>query len=45
VVDSLRGKGLISNQKAKDLLGWKPAVPLDEGLRRSEAWLREVGIL
>lgn len=31
--------------KASRLLGWKVSVPVDEGMRRSEAWLREVGQL
>ena len=44
-VDMLAGRGLISNQKAKDLLGWQPRVSLAEGMRRSEVWLRETGHL
>lgn len=31
--------------KAERLLGWRPRVALDEGMRRSEAWLREAGLL
>jgi len=31
--------------KAERLLGWQVHVPLDEGMRRSEAWLRETGKL
>jgi nucleoside-diphosphate-sugar epimerase len=31
--------------KAERLLGWRPRVSLDEGMRRSEAWLRETGRL
>jgi nucleoside-diphosphate-sugar epimerase len=31
--------------KAARLLGWKVSVSLDEGMRRSEAWLREAGHL
>jgi nucleoside-diphosphate-sugar epimerase len=31
--------------KATHLLGWKVNVSLDEGMRRSEAWLRKVGKL
>lgn len=27
--------------RARDLLGWEPRVPLDEGLRRTIAWIRE----
>ncbi|MCO4743379.1 MAG: NAD-dependent epimerase/dehydratase family protein [Proteobacteria bacterium] len=29
--------------KAERLLGWTPAVDLEEGMRRSEAWLRSIG--
>ncbi|MDC3960025.1 NAD-dependent epimerase/dehydratase family protein [Polyangium jinanense] len=32
-------------EKAERLLGWQVRVPLDEGMRRSEAWLRETGKL
>jgi nucleoside-diphosphate-sugar epimerase len=31
--------------KAERLLGWKVRVPLDEGMRRGEAWLRAIGKL
>lgn len=41
----LIGRGSISNQKARDLLGWQQRVSLREGMRRSEAWLREEGHL
>jgi len=37
--------GGISIDKARRMLGYAPKVSLDEGLRRSEAWLREVGQL
>jgi nucleoside-diphosphate-sugar epimerase len=33
------------NARARDELGWEPRVSLDEGMRRSEAWLREEGLL
>jgi nucleoside-diphosphate-sugar epimerase len=33
------------NDRARDLLGWAPAVGLDEGMRRTEAWLRAEGLL
>jgi len=29
------------NTRARDLLGWSPAVPLEEGLLRTIAWFRE----
>jgi nucleoside-diphosphate-sugar epimerase len=34
-----------STRKARDLLGWRPRVDLDEGMRRTEAWLRAEGYL
>ena len=45
VVSPMCGRGRISNRKAKELLGWSPRVGPNEGLRRSEAWLRAQGIL
>jgi dTDP-glucose 4,6-dehydratase len=27
--------------RAREVLGWEPKVPFDEGLRRSVAWFRE----
>lgn len=44
-VAQLRGKGVVLNQKARAVLGWQPQVPLAEGMRRSEEWLRRVGLL
>lgn len=38
-------KGNYSIAKAKSRLGYEPKVGLGEGLRRSEAWLREMGEL
>ena len=29
------------NERARELLGWAPRVDLDEGMRRTEAWLRQ----
>jgi len=34
-----------SIKKAGEVLGWKPEVELDDGMRRSEAWARERGVL
>lgn len=31
--------------RAQDLLGWRPRVDLDEGMRRTEAWARAEGLL
>lgn len=35
--------GTYSNAKAREMLGWRPAVGLHEGLERTVAWLREQG--
>lgn len=45
VVNQVRGRGQVSNEKAKRLLNWQPHVSMEEGLRRSEVWLREEGLL
>ena len=37
--------GTYSISKAARLLGWHPTVALDEGMRRTEAWLREEGLV
>lgn len=37
--------GTYSIDKARSVLGYEPAVDLDEGMRRTEAWLRSVGEL
>tara|TARA_R110002074_G_scaffold63907_2_gene152892 strand:- start:26696 stop:27718 length:1023 start_codon:yes stop_codon:yes gene_type:complete len=36
-------KGGFSGKKASDRLGFEPKVSFDEGIRRSEVWLREQG--
>jgi nucleoside-diphosphate-sugar epimerase len=33
------------NDRARELLGWEPRVSLDEGMRRTEDWLRRCGRL
>ncbi len=45
VIDEMCGRGMVLNRKARERLGWSPEVSLEEGLRRSEAWLRSEGIL
>ena len=35
------GRRISNNAKAKRLLGWEPAVALDEGLRRTVRWVEE----
>jgi nucleoside-diphosphate-sugar epimerase len=37
----LARRGTYSIEKAKSVLGYRPAVGLEEGMERSEAWLRE----
>ncbi len=41
----LAATGDVSIDKARRLLGWEPAVDLDEGMRRTETWLRDAGYL
>jgi len=41
----LTSKAWFSIGKAAALLGWRPEVALDEGMRRAEAWAREQGLL
>lgn len=44
-MEMLSKKSTVSNAKAHRLLGWHPRVGLEEGMRRTEAWLRSEGIL
>ena len=41
----LARSGSYSIEKARKALGYSPAVDLDEGMRRSEEWLRAEGLL
>jgi nucleoside-diphosphate-sugar epimerase len=41
----MTGHCVFSTAKAKRLLGWSPRFSLDEGLRQTEAWLREIGMI
>jgi len=41
----LARRGTYSTAKARRLLGFEPAVDLAEGMRRTEAWLQEHGLL
>ena len=38
-------RAVFPNTRAREELGWSPAVGLDEGMRRTEAWAREAGLL
>lgn len=44
-VQALRSTNSFSNRKAKAILGWQPSVSLEEGMRRTEEWLRREGFL
>jgi nucleoside-diphosphate-sugar epimerase len=44
-MEMLSKKSTVSNSKAHHLLGWHPRVDLEEGMRRTEAWLRAEKIL
>lgn len=44
-IDYLRRPGTASTARARKDLGWTPTVGLEEGIRRTEAWLREEGLL
>ncbi|GAB4431668.1 MAG: NAD(P)-dependent oxidoreductase [Anaerolineae bacterium] len=44
-VKSLRSLNSFSNRKARQVLGWQPRVDFEEGMRRTEAWLRAEGYL
>jgi len=39
------GRCRYSTDKARRLLGWSPRFSLDEGLRQTEIWLRETGMI
>lgn len=44
-VTFLMRRAAYPNARARELLGWRPRVTLDEGMRRTERWLREAGML
>ncbi len=44
-VDYLARRGTYSIERARSVLGYEPAVQLEEGMARSEAWLRTEGLL
>lgn len=45
VAEYLTHPGTYSIAKARNVLGWKPQVGLDEGLRRTADWLRTEGLV
>jgi nucleoside-diphosphate-sugar epimerase len=38
-------RGTVSNERARDELGWEPKVDFDEGMGRTEEWLRAEGLV
>jgi nucleoside-diphosphate-sugar epimerase len=44
-MEMLAKKSTVSNAKAHRLLGWEPRVSLEEGMQRTERWLREQKLL
>jgi nucleoside-diphosphate-sugar epimerase len=38
-------RGTVSAAKARGELGWEPLVPYEEGMRRTEEWLRQEGLI
>ena len=41
----LMRRAVYPNARAREMLGWEPRVTLDDGMARTENWLREVGLL
>lgn len=41
----LSRRAIYPNTRAREALGWEPAVGLEEGMRRTAAWFRAVGML
>ena len=44
-VDYFRRSGTYSIERARTVLGYEPAVGLDDGMERTERWLRDAGLL
>ena len=44
-VNLLARKNGYSIAKAEELLGWTPLISLEEGLQRTETYLREKGVI
>jgi len=41
----LATKSWFSIKKAERILGWKPEIPFDEGMKRSKQWADDNGLL
>ncbi|EFC84102.1 NAD(P)-dependent oxidoreductase [Parafrankia sp. EUN1f] len=44
-IQDLTRTGTVSGRRIAELVGWEPRVDLDEGMRRTGAWLRDRGLL
>ena len=44
-VVQLATKSWFSIKKAERILGWKPEIPFDEGMKRSKQWADDNGLL
>ena len=44
-VVQLATKSWLSIKKAERILGWKPEMPFDEGMKRSKQWADDNGLL
>lgn len=44
-IEMLAKKNTVSNVKAHGVLEWRPQIDLDEGMRRTEIWLRAQGMI
>ena len=44
-IDYFMRRGTYSIARAREVLGYEPSVSLDEGMRRTEAWLRAEGLV
>jgi len=45
VVKTFRSHNSFSNARARSVLGWEPAINFEQGMKRTEAWLRAEGLL
>ena len=45
LLDTLRGQTDAPADSGRELLDWAPSVDLDEGMARTEEWLRAEGLL
>lgn len=44
-IQDLTRSGTVSGRRIAELVGWRPEVDLDEGIRRTGTWLRDRGLL